>query len=163
MWLQQQWHCKLVHGCMVYTEHAPRRHQNLKRKRRERKKSRENVGSVCGSHWKLGQFAFKFEHRVVSVLLHCLVFFQVPVPTSDRWKVPNRAAPRARSRKSLPKPAPLLPAKILRRQVSTTFPAEKGQQGRSGRLGRTLILLIQAVVIWDCFYHTLLLLLFVWG
>ena len=25
--LQMKWHCKLVHGCMAYTEHAPRRQQ----------------------------------------------------------------------------------------------------------------------------------------
>ena len=27
MWLRRKWHCKLAHGCMVYTEDAPRRHQ----------------------------------------------------------------------------------------------------------------------------------------
>ena len=27
MWLWLKWHCKLVHGCMVYTELAPRRQQ----------------------------------------------------------------------------------------------------------------------------------------
>ena len=24
MWFQMKWHCKLVHGCMMYTEHVPR-------------------------------------------------------------------------------------------------------------------------------------------
>ena len=144
------------------TQNMHRDGNKIWREKAEREKKEEKTWDLCRSHWKLGQFELKFEHRVVSVLWHCLVFPQVPVPTSDRWKVPNRAVPRARSRKSLPKPAPLPPAKILRQQVSTTFPAEKGQQGRCGRLGRMLILLIQAVVIWDCFYHTPLLLL-VWG
>ena len=27
MWLCMKWHCKLVHGCMEYTEHARRRQQ----------------------------------------------------------------------------------------------------------------------------------------
>ena len=27
MWLWMKWHCKLVHGCMVYTENALRRQQ----------------------------------------------------------------------------------------------------------------------------------------
>ena len=27
MWVQIKWHCKLVHGCMVYTEHVPRQQQ----------------------------------------------------------------------------------------------------------------------------------------
>ena len=49
-----------------------------------------------------------------------------PVPTSDRWKVPNRAAARARarSRKSLPKPAPRHQAKTRRQPGYTTSPAE---------------------------------------